>query len=107
MALAYGLMAMAVVRVRDALVRDHPITHVFLAITVTWVVQVWGRTYVALYSGAGGPGLTGRVMMESFLTAAYTAAIAPYVIWLFIQMRGALGMQTGFRHLRPRRRRGF
>jgi rod shape-determining protein MreD len=104
MAFAYGLVGLGVVRIRDLLVRDHPLTQLFLALPAAWLVQLWGRTYDVLCFGSIGPWF-GRAMLQSLYAAMYTAALAPYVIWILIQIRGILGMQAGFRHLRPSRRR--
>jgi rod shape-determining protein MreD len=105
MAFAYGAMALLLVRLREFLVRDHPLTHLFLSLLMAWVVQVWAHTYDAICYAPGGRWFSGSMLVDSLSAAAYTAAVAPYVIWLLIQSRSWLGMQAGFRHLRPPRSR--
>lgn len=93
--LAYGAAAWAIVRVRQAVFRDHVATQMVLtfvtAAGVALVLQLHRQWSSSMALGWG------EVASATVLTAIYSALVAPYVHWLL----NRLGRVT---NLRPAKR---
>jgi rod shape-determining protein MreD len=100
-AVAYGLVALAVERTRSSVYRDHPLTHLSVALAggliVALVVSLHGWVRPA------GPGLSeGGVTVAPvrapvgalFLSAVYTAVLAPPLLWMLNRGRRTFSFRT-------------
>ncbi len=91
-AFCFGLAAWAIIKVRQVVFRDHAVTQFLITFVFTVLVEV----AVNLYRRWGVPSVDGGVLWPAVLTAAYTAACAPYLHWLLIR----LSRWTGLRNTR-------
>jgi len=99
-AFCFGAAALAIIYVRQAVFRDHPLTHV--AVTLVFAFAV--RLMVAFYDWWSGPvpGSMGGVFWPAFFTALYTAAWAPYLHWPLIRMGRWTGLKSPRGYFAPR-----
>ena len=82
-ALAYGLIGLAIVRVRSSVFRDHPLSHIFLALVFGFLAN----ELIALRVAAAD-GFNSRLLLaEPLATAIYTALLAPCLMPLLYAMR--------------------
>lgn len=93
-AFSFGAAAWAIMYVRQAVFRDHPLTHVVMTLFFAFGV----RLLAAFYDWWCGTtsGSFGALFYPAFFTALYTAACAPYLFWPLIRM----GKWTGLRSSR-------
>lgn len=91
-AFCFGLAAWAIIKIRQVVFRDHAITQILITFVFTALVQM----AVGYYRQWGAPAAEGSVAWAAILTAAYTAACAPYLHWLLVR----LGRWTGLRNTR-------
>lgn len=90
-ALSYGLVGLFVVSSQEIVYREHPLTHVLL--TLAGSLMTGGVLLV--HAWVRGPSLpVGSVLMS----ALYTAAVAPAVLWPLARFRRVFAFQS------PRRR---
>ena len=99
-ACAYGAAAWAIMRVRQIVFRDHPITQIAVTLTFTLGIQLM----VGLFrQGSSEQGMTGvAVWWPALFTAIYTAACAPYLLWLLIRLQRWTGLRSSRHCLAPR-----
>jgi rod shape-determining protein MreD len=72
-ALAYGLVGLAIVHVRSSVFRDHPLSHIFLALIFGFLANELLALRVAVADG-----FNNRLLVaEPLATAIYTALLAP------------------------------
>lgn len=100
-AFSFGLVGLALVRLRQLVFRDHPVTQLFLALVGCELIQVVARSVTAVLEPRLSWGPT-DVLLGALYTALYTAVLAPYVLWLMLRLRGLLGLRPPSR-LRARR----
>jgi len=77
-AFCFGAAAWAILRVRQVLFRDHPMTHVAVTLVFAFGVR-WMVGFYDWWCDSGGVSL-GSVIWPAFFTALYTAACAPYLL---------------------------
>ncbi len=99
-AFSYGLMALLIVQLRDSMFRDHPLTSLFVTLFCTWVVYLMAGLHFILSHPQAQRSII-EMLLHSTYTAMYSAALAPYLHWLFGRLRGLLGM-TSLRKIRMR-----
>jgi rod shape-determining protein MreD len=100
-ALSYSLAAMVIVNVQNALDREHPLTHVSVALASGLLTAVM----LTLQGWLRPPGA--RVVVDSvtlpairvsagtfFLSALYTAVLAPLALWGLQRSRRVFGFQA-------------
>jgi rod shape-determining protein MreD len=102
-ALSFGLVGLAVVRLRELVFRDHPLAQLFLVLIACQAVQVLARSLTVLVEPTVRWGIA-DVFLGAFYTALYTAVLAPYMLWLLGRLQNVLGLRPPDR-LRARRRR--
>jgi rod shape-determining protein MreD len=102
-ALSFGLVGLAVIRIREMLFKDHPLTQLVVALVGCGLSQILARAITALLEPSLQWGLA-DVLLGALYTALYTAILAPYGLWLLDRFRGPLGLKPADR-LRRRRRR--
>jgi len=93
-AFCYGAAAWAILRVRQVVFRDHPVTHVVVTLVFTLAIQV----LIGIYHGwkrSGSAGSEGLWLTALFI-AIYTAVWAPFLHWPLIR----IGRWTGLRTVR-------
>jgi rod shape-determining protein MreD len=109
-ALSYGLTAMLVFEAQHAVYRQHPITHISLAlfggILTGIILTIHGLIHPAaaaeMASGASAPLPAIRYApMTLFLSAVYTAALAPFVIGPLQRLKQLFSFQPTRRKIRP------
>jgi rod shape-determining protein MreD len=93
-AFCYGACAWAIIRIRSALFRDHPVTHGVVTLVFAFAMQLVIGLYRSWRLSEEG-GYEGWVL-PAFLTALYTAVWAPLLCWPLIRM----GRWTGLRPAR-------
>ena len=88
-AFTYGAAAWGIVRLRQVVFRDHALTHVLMTFVFALAVQV----LIGFYRWWSMPAGTSvfSFWWPAVFTAIYTAAWAPYLLWLY----GRLGRWTG------------
>jgi len=94
-ALAYGFAALAIVKLRHLLFRDHAVTYLFFVLTGGFLIHLAGGLFM-LYRTGQFERAPDAVQIAIY-TAIYTALISPYAHWLLRRSRGVLGfgpMQT-------------
>jgi rod shape-determining protein MreD len=99
-AFTYGAAAWGIMRLRQVVFRDHPLTQITLTLAFTLGVQL----VVGLYR-QWGPGMevsTTAWWWPALFTAVYTAACAPYLHWLLIRLNRWTGLRASRRRLAPR-----
>jgi rod shape-determining protein MreD len=91
-AFCYGAAAWGVYRVRQAVFRNHPLTHFFLTLAATLLVQlvIWTVLHWVSPSGVS----VGRAIRIAFSTAMYTALFAPPVHWLLNRFTRWTGLRV-------------
>ena len=107
-AFAYGLVGLFVVSAQQAVYRNHPLTHVSLALVGGLITAV-----VVLVSGfvhPPGPALVegGNVVTPAarpsvggeLLRVLYTALLAPFVLWGLNRLRRGFAFQGSYRKIR-------
>jgi rod shape-determining protein MreD len=109
-ALSYGLVAMVVFEVQQAVYRQHPLTHISLALfggTVTGcVLLLHGLIHpaaagtLAVDTGAPLPAIR-FAPITLFFTALYTAAVAPIVLGGLQRIKKVFSFQPTRRKIRP------
>ena len=93
-ALSYGLMAMLVLGAQQFLYRDHPLTHISVAILGTMICAI-----VMLLHGLFHP--AGRVELSRLLySGLYTTALSPIILGILQSIRKMFGFH-------PRRARSI
>jgi len=100
-AFSFGLVGLVLVRLRQLVFRDHPVTQLFLALVGCELTQAVARSVTAVLEPRLAWGPT-DVLLGALYTALYTAVLAPYVLWLLLRFRGVLGVRPPSR-LRARR----
>ena len=93
-AFSYGAAAWAILRVRQVVFRDHPLTHVVVTLVFALAVQLLIGIY-HWWKLAGTPGSEG-LWWSALMIAVYTAVWAPFLHWGLIR----LGRWTGLRAAR-------
>lgn len=101
-AFAFGLVGLLVVRFRELVFRDHPVTQVLITAVGCGMAQVLAQTVTIALQPALQPDLW-KVFLTALYTAVYTAVLAPYLLWLLGRVRGLLGLRPPGR-LRLRQR---
>jgi rod shape-determining protein MreD len=91
-ALMYGLGGLLAVRVRPFVLRDHPLSQLFLTLMICWVSEFFVGTTLR-FKGVGGPGSFLGVGYTSLLVAIYSAALAPYFHLLLRRLSFISGLQ--------------
>ena len=99
-AFCYGAAAWAILRVRQLMFRDHPVTHVAVTLVFTFAVQLLIAVYRwwSLSAPSAGAGL----WFSALLIALYTALWAPVLHWLLIRMGKWTGLAAAARFSRYR-----
>lgn len=90
-ALVYGVCGLALVRLRGALYRGHPLTDVLVTLLATFVAQLLIFVYRLWFIA---PTAVWTSLTEAVLTALYTAAWAPYLHWLLRRANRLMGIRT-------------
>ncbi len=96
-AFAYGGAAWGIMRVRQAVFRDHPMTQIVVTAAFALLVQMIAAIYLRYLHGAI-EGLWWRALW----TALFTAGLAPYVHWLLLRMGRWTGLKPGHRPVTAR-----
>lgn len=93
-AFCYGAASWGIIQVRQAVVRTHPIAQVLITLLFALGVE----TAVAFYHRWARPevGLA-RSLGLGALSAVYTAALAPVLLWLLNRMNKLTGMRSDSR----------
>lgn len=106
-AFAYGLVALFVVNAQQAVYRNHPLSHLSLALVAGLITA-----FVVLISGwihPPGPAMRdGDVVIPAvrvsvgteLMRALYTALIAPFVLWGLGRVRRVFAFQGAHRKIR-------
>ena len=91
-AFSFAAAAWAIMYVRQAVFRDHPVTHVVVTLLFAFGV----RLVIAFYDWWCGTinGALGGLLWPAFFTALYTAAWAPYLHWTLILLGKWTGLKT-------------
>ena len=89
-ALAFGLLALVIVRLRNLLYVPNPLTLIVLTALASLAVEQAVYLMWLLRGGASGgfPGL----LLQMALSALITAALAPYGQWLILKLHHPLGL---------------
>ena len=100
-AVAYGLVAMVVLRTQHSVYRNHPLTYFSLALVggliVACVVTVhgWARPAgPALVEGGAAVAAVRAPVGRLFVAAVYTAVLAPPVLWVLHRTRRGFAFRT-------------
>jgi rod shape-determining protein MreD len=89
-ALSYGLMAMVVSSTAAMVYREHPLTHVAIALAAS--VFTWLLLLVHGWVFPPSPGMA-AALLGTFLTALFAAPVT----WLLLRLRPALGLRAARR----------
>ncbi len=94
-AFCYGAAAWVILRVRQVVFRDHPVTHLVVTLVFAFAVQL----LIALYywwrlSGAAG---SEALWSSALCIAVYTALWAPLLHWPLIRIGRWTGLRTARR----------
>jgi rod shape-determining protein MreD len=89
-ALGYGAAAWGILRVRQALFRDHPLTQVVVTFLACLLVQLLAGLY---RWWAIGSGYNQSVLWPAVFTSLYTAAWAPYLHWALLRLNRWTGLR--------------
>jgi rod shape-determining protein MreD len=100
-AVAYGLVALVVQRTRHSVYRDHPVTHLSVALAggllVALVVTVHGWIRPAgpavMENGAAVAAVRAPVA-GLYVSAVYTAVLAPPLLWMLKHSRRLFAFRT-------------
>ena len=83
-ALSYGLVGLIIVRIRSSVFRDHPLSHIFLALIFGFLAN----EFMALRLAAKIGDFNARLLVaQPVATAIYTALLAPCLMPLLNAMR--------------------
>jgi rod shape-determining protein MreD len=90
-AFCYGAAAFAIVRIRQAIFREHVLAQMAVTALFTFLVQfaIWLYLHFAPSSAASW----GDVFRIPFLTALYTALFSPPVNWLLHRFKNQTGLR--------------
>jgi rod shape-determining protein MreD len=91
-AFCFGGAAWAILRIRQVLFRDHPITQFAVTFAFALVVQLIVGVYRAWQAPASGAG--DGWAASAVLIAAYTAVWAPLLHWALIRLRRWTGLHA-------------
>lgn len=89
-AFSYGLAAWVVLRSRQALFRDHPVTHAIVTLVFAFAVQVIAGLY--FWWKHRIPIDVEGLWRPAFLFAGYTALWAPCLHWVLIKLQRWTGL---------------
>lgn len=101
-ALTYGLVAVMVTSARRVAYSDHPLTHFSLTLGGGLITAV----ILTLHAWIRPPGtpvkVDDKLMLPAiafspgvyFLSAIYTAILAPFILWFFNKFRAVMGLRT-------------
>ena len=92
-AFAYGIVAMFVVSMQEVMYREHPMSHLFVALIASLLVSTVGLVHGWIHPPLLPLGV-------QFKTALYTALLAPIVLGILQRMKRAFAFK-------PRRRLGI
>jgi rod shape-determining protein MreD len=96
-AFCYGLAAWAVIRIRQVLFRDHPVTHALVTLAFAFAVHtLTGLYYWWKLSGALD---TEGLWRPALLFAGYTAVWAPCLHWVLLKLQRWTGLGPSRRRL--------
>ena len=88
-AFSYGLVAWLIIRVRQVLFRDHPVTHAVVTLAFTFAVQMMAAAYCWWKQRIP---IDNEMMWHAFLFAGYTAIWAPCLQWVLIKLQRWTGL---------------
>jgi hypothetical protein len=94
-ALALGLIAIPLVKARDLTFRDSIWTALVFSFIAKSGLSILVGVHMLYVSGVEGR--FADVATVGLYSAAYTAALAPYVHWMLKQLRGPLGVGVSYR----------
>ena len=101
-AFSYGAAAWAILRIRQVVFRDHPVTHVTVTLVFTFGVQLLIAAY--RWWSLSGPSAGAGLWLSAVLIALYTALWAPILHWPLIRLGKWTGLAaTGAARLLPYR----
>jgi rod shape-determining protein MreD len=89
-AFSYGLAAWTVIRIRQVLFRDHPVTHAVVTLVFAFAVHVMAGGY--FWWKHRIPIDTEGLWRPAFLFAGYTAVWAPCIHWVLIKLQRWTGL---------------
>ena len=95
-ALCYGIVALFIVAIQQAVYRRHPVTHLMLAMIAGFMVAL----ILAFHGWLRPPGpdrAPDGPILPLFYTAIYSAILAPFVLAILQRMNRAFGFQRGRR----------
>jgi rod shape-determining protein MreD len=93
-AFCFGAASWGIIKIRTMLVRSHPIAQVLLTMVFGAAVHM----AVALYYRWAGPDRPLAASLGlALLTAAYTAILAPLLLWLLVKLHWVTGVKVGAR----------
>ncbi len=95
-AFSYGLTSLIIVRLRDSMFRDHPLTWTLVTLVSSWLVYLIVGVHFLLTHPTAQRGIA-DVLTHSILTAAITAFFAPYIQGFFGRIRTVLGLMPAHR----------
>lgn len=104
--LSYALVAMFVVTARQALYREHPLTHFSLTLSggliTAAVLAIHGWLRPPMLAMGGGPHAAAAAavrpaVLPLFYTAIYSAVLAPFVLGVLQRMKRFFGFAPGRR----------
>jgi len=88
-AFSYGLAGWAVLRVRQVLFRDHPVTHAFVTLAYAFAVHMMAAAY---YWWKQRIPIDKEELWLAFLFAGFTAIWAPLLHWVLIRLQRWTGL---------------
>ncbi|MCK6456748.1 MAG: rod shape-determining protein MreD [Phycisphaerae bacterium] len=89
-ALTYGVATLITLGLRELTFRDHLLSFIVFSLLWTFLTHVLIGGAVAWFA-ENGPRLR-EVVAVALYTAAYTAAVGPYALWVLRRVRNALGL---------------
>jgi rod shape-determining protein MreD len=100
-AVAYGLVALVVLRTQHSVYRDHPLTQLSVALVagliVAFVVTIHGWIRPAgpkMVDGAVAIAAVRAPVGRLYVSAVYTAVLAPPVLWMLNRTRRAFAFRA-------------
>lgn len=89
-AFSLGLIAMIVVRIRELIFRESPVTQLLLAFSIKLVFAMMIGFHMLYVLGRGEE--LSHVFTTAFWAAVYTGMLAPYGHWMMRKLRPTLGL---------------
>jgi rod shape-determining protein MreD len=93
-ALAYGVVGILVIALQEVVYREHFLTHLVLGLAGGLVYAAVVYLHGVIYTAMRGPRAFSRPSLAPLLAGAiYTAALAPFVLYLLVRMKRLFGFR--------------